>query len=698
MGTIDRERDAMPHMKAIVFCRANSANLRLLADELKTPKHSQYHIFLSNIAPPVSLAASCRRRPRAAAPPLRRVHPRRLPPPAAAATARPPLPPPLRRAATPSQSFLDQLAKADVHSRVEQVREYYADYSAVAPELFSLNLRSASLMCKPAAGPYGSLTMEEATFQRSLDGVMSVLLAHKLRPAIRFQGTSPLAGHFARAVDSSIGSQRELFGLMPHSSPSPLLLVLDRKEDPVTPLLTQWTYQAMVHETIGLWSNKVDLPPSTSGAAGQKVVLDPVHDDFFAEHMYSHFTVFAEAVQARLKEYEAKHKTTGSISSIEDMRRALERLPALRRARDNVSKHVAIMSELDRRVRNHKLFELTVLEQDLAEQDALSRHFEEVSALIADPAVRAFDALRLVMIFALRYEVDGSRQVSELKVALASRGIEHGSVALVDALLEYAGVRARGGDLFSKKSVIARVRRGVSRSLKGIDSAITNHKPLLSDILAGERACIRLAAHASAPAPPAGRRSRWHAPVRCAPLQAVAAPQMPCSRPALPHSRPSLRPAPSFPLPSSTLAHPPRRPRQRAPVHDPVPGRRQGRGRRPRRHRHHLRRGRRDLRGGRGGPQVQHHPGRHHASHPRRHIPPQLRLLHRRRGGVLQGRGGGPRDPRPGGWRCRVDRQGIGWHLHRRWDAGFWERGGGPEGGLLLRDTQLRSTPRPSDD
>ncbi|KAA0155809.1 hypothetical protein FNF27_03300 [Cafeteria roenbergensis] len=433
VGTIDRERDAMPHMKAIVFCRANSANLRLLADELKTPKHSQYHIFLSNIAPP---------------------------------------------------SFLDQLAKADVHSRVEQVREYYADYSAVAPELFSLNLRSASLMCKPAAGPYGSLTMEEATFQRSLDGVMSVLLAHKLRPAIRFQGTSPLAGHFARAVDSSIGSQRELFGLMPHSSPSPLLLVLDRKEDPVTPLLTQWTYQAMVHETIGLWSNKVDLPPSTSGAAGQKVVLDPVHDDFFAEHMYSHFTVFAEAVQARLKEYEAKHKTTGSISSIEDMRRALERLPALRRARDNVSKHVAIMSELDRRVRNHKLFELTVLEQDLAEQDALSRHFEEVSALIADPAVRAFDALRLVMIFALRYEVDGSRQVSELKVALASRGIEHGSVALVDALLEYAGVRARGGDLFSKKSVIARVRRGVSRSLKGIDSAITNHKPLLSDILA----------------------------------------------------------------------------------------------------------------------------------------------------------------------------------------------------------------------
>jgi vacuolar protein sorting-associated protein 45 len=40
---------------------------------------------------------------------------------------------------------------------------------------------------------------------------------------------------------------------------SPLLLVIDRRDDPVTPLLNQWTYQAMVHELIGIEDNKVDL-------------------------------------------------------------------------------------------------------------------------------------------------------------------------------------------------------------------------------------------------------------------------------------------------------------------------------------------------------------------------------------------------------------------------------------------------------
>jgi len=39
----------------------------------------------------------------------------------------------------------------------------------------------------------------------------------------------------------------------------PVLLILDRRNDPVTPLLTQWTYQAMVHELLGIHNNRVDM-------------------------------------------------------------------------------------------------------------------------------------------------------------------------------------------------------------------------------------------------------------------------------------------------------------------------------------------------------------------------------------------------------------------------------------------------------
>jgi len=36
-----------------------------------------------------------------------------------------------------------------------------------------------------------------------------------------------------------------------------LLLVLDRRDDPITPLLNQWTYQAMLHELLGIRNGTV---------------------------------------------------------------------------------------------------------------------------------------------------------------------------------------------------------------------------------------------------------------------------------------------------------------------------------------------------------------------------------------------------------------------------------------------------------
>ena len=38
-----------------------------------------------------------------------------------------------------------------------------------------------------------------------------------------------------------------------------MLLILDRCEDPFTPLLNQWTYQAMLHELVGIKHNKIEL-------------------------------------------------------------------------------------------------------------------------------------------------------------------------------------------------------------------------------------------------------------------------------------------------------------------------------------------------------------------------------------------------------------------------------------------------------
>ena len=54
--------------------------------------------------------------------------------------------------------------------------------------------------------------------------------------------------------------ERELFDFGARGGDTaPVVLLLDRRDDPVTPLLLQWTFQAMVHELIGINTNRVDM-------------------------------------------------------------------------------------------------------------------------------------------------------------------------------------------------------------------------------------------------------------------------------------------------------------------------------------------------------------------------------------------------------------------------------------------------------
>ena len=43
-----------------------------------------------------------------------------------------------------------------------------------------------------------------------------------------------------------------------------VVVLLDRREDSATPLLTQWTYQAMVYKLLGLTNSTRTLAPSCS--------------------------------------------------------------------------------------------------------------------------------------------------------------------------------------------------------------------------------------------------------------------------------------------------------------------------------------------------------------------------------------------------------------------------------------------------
>ena len=192
------KRGEMLHLKAIVFLRPTRDNIALLVKELHEPKFGEYHLFFSNVI---------------------------------------------------SNDSVRLLAQADEFELVKQLQEFYADFYALSPFCFSLSLPATS-----------ALNTHES--ERIRDGLFALLLAMKKKPAIRYQRSSRDAERIAGLLGQHIDQHADVMDFAPAKAGDapPLLLILDRFDDPVTPLLNQWTYQAMLHELLGIRNNVVELP------------------------------------------------------------------------------------------------------------------------------------------------------------------------------------------------------------------------------------------------------------------------------------------------------------------------------------------------------------------------------------------------------------------------------------------------------
>lgn len=111
--------------------------------------------------------------------------------------------------------------------------------------------------------------------------------------------------------------------------------------------------------------------------------------------------------------------------------------------------------------------------------------FKSITECIrAHPDIDPLDALRLLMIYTLRYEKSRPDRVAELRrfVSDSVDGVKE-SISLVDTLLSYGGASVRGSDLFGNSSVLSKLSSQVRRGVNGVDNVFTQHEPHIVTLL-----------------------------------------------------------------------------------------------------------------------------------------------------------------------------------------------------------------------
>ncbi|XP_050236710.1 vacuolar protein sorting-associated protein 45 homolog [Mercurialis annua] len=418
------KKESMSHLKAVYFLRPTSQNIHHLRRQLSNPRFGEYHLFFSNML---------------------------------------------------KDTQIHILADSDELEVVQQVQEFYADFVACDPYHFTLNIPANHIFMLPAVVDPPGLQL---FCDRVVDGIATVFLALKRRPVIRYQRTSDIAKRIAQETSKLMYQQESGLFDFRRTEISPLLLIVDRRDDPVTPLLNQWTYQAMVHELIGVQDNKVDLRSvGNLPKDQQEVVLSSEQDAFFKANMYENFGDIGMNIKKMVDDFQQAAKSNQNIQTIEDMAKFVDSYPEYRKMHGNVSKHVTLVTEMSKIVEERKLMLVSETEQELACNGAQVAAFEAVTNLLKNESVSDFDCLRLVMLYALRYEKESPVQLMQLFNKLASRSPKY-KPGLVQFLLKQAGVDKRTGDLYGNRDFL-NIARNMARGLKGVENVYTQHQPLL---------------------------------------------------------------------------------------------------------------------------------------------------------------------------------------------------------------------------
>ena len=165
------------------------------------------------------------------------------------------------------------------------------------------------------------------------------------------------------------------------------------------------------------------------------------------------------------------------------MQRVIENFPEFKQSQRNTTKHFNVLEEMKGLIEARKLYELSEVEQELAsgsQGTSKQNNFNKVAEFVETGEISKVEKLRLLILFALRYEND--TLVYQLKQKMRTAGITEDQLRLVDSVLDYGGKQRRATELFKDQSLGAKAKRLFA--MNEVENLLLAHKPALCNTVA----------------------------------------------------------------------------------------------------------------------------------------------------------------------------------------------------------------------
>lgn len=255
----------------------------------------------------------------------------------------------------------------------------------------------------------------------------------------------------------------------------------------------------MIHELMGINNNKINLKNLKRPAKYKEFMLSSEQDEFYRNNMFLNYNEIATNVKISMDALKEKFRTIEikkdkKLDTLDEVKTFCEHYPEFKKEYDSISKHFYLLEEIQKLIADNCIFEVSEVEQELTCQNNHSDSLRRVKTLILKDEVRLIDALRLVMIYALRYEKSSAAEIQKLIQSLKNKGLSDDEAKQIKYLLNFAGVRARTHTEFNELLSADRMKMFTKKVIKGLQNNVENvflqHvcllKTLLDDLIAGK--------------------------------------------------------------------------------------------------------------------------------------------------------------------------------------------------------------------
>ncbi|KAF3440696.1 hypothetical protein FNV43_RR18981 [Rhamnella rubrinervis] len=188
------------------------------------------------------------------------------------------------------------------------------------------------------------------------------------------------------------------------------LLILDRSVDLISPVIHEWTYDAMCHDLLNMDGNKyvLEVPSKTGGNPEIKEVLLEDDDPVWVELRHAHIADASERLHDKMtnlsKNKAAQMQQKARLlpaSTSPFIGTLVQALPQYTEQVGRISLHVEIAGKINKLIREMGLRDLGQLEQDLVFGDAVAK--DVINFLRTKQDTTPENKLRLLMIYASVY-------------------------------------------------------------------------------------------------------------------------------------------------------------------------------------------------------------------------------------------------------------------------------------------------------